>query len=212
VKTSLNSIGHSNQTLDSFMALLTRHGIETVVDVRSTPVSAYVPWFSREPLSASLRANRVSYLFEGDSLGARPMGTEHYVDGAVDYRTLAHRVEFRDGLLRTIDIARGSRTALLCTEGDPMLCHRGILIGPALRAMGVDYSHIGRSGDLETHEEMETRLLSKFKFRFVQSDLFFDRNDALRIAYEKQGRKLAHRGSGEVGQELVAEAGMEYDD
>ena len=35
------TVGHSNQSLESFLDLLGRHGIDLVVDVRSSPYSQY---------------------------------------------------------------------------------------------------------------------------------------------------------------------------
>ena len=44
------TIGHSNHPLETFLALLRRHEIEVLVDVRSSPYSGYCPHFNTEQL------------------------------------------------------------------------------------------------------------------------------------------------------------------
>ncbi len=40
------SIGHSNQSVKAFLELLRTHGIQILIDVRSSPYSKYVPHFN----------------------------------------------------------------------------------------------------------------------------------------------------------------------
>jgi uncharacterized protein (DUF488 family) len=65
------TIGHSNHLIEAFIALLHRHGITAVGDVRSHPYSRYVPQYSREPLQAALTQAGIEYVFLGKELGAR---------------------------------------------------------------------------------------------------------------------------------------------
>jgi len=48
------SIGHSDHEPETLIALLQRHGITTLVDVRSQPYSRWVPHFNRETLAQTL--------------------------------------------------------------------------------------------------------------------------------------------------------------
>ena len=50
------TVGHSNHETGAFVDLLHQHGIELVVDVRSTPYSRYVPQANRENLARTLEA------------------------------------------------------------------------------------------------------------------------------------------------------------
>ena len=55
----LFTIGHSNQSQEEFLAMLRRHGINCVVDVRSVPASKYTPQFNMEQLRGFLKHNDV---------------------------------------------------------------------------------------------------------------------------------------------------------
>jgi hypothetical protein len=66
------TIGHSNHALADFLALLEKHGVTAVADVRSQPVSRRNPHFNREELEPALRQLGTVYVFLGDQLGGRP--------------------------------------------------------------------------------------------------------------------------------------------
>ena len=68
------TIGHSNHTVEIWLALLRQHRIEVVVDTRSSPYSKYVPQFDRELMQRSLEEAGIRYLFFGRGIGrhARP--------------------------------------------------------------------------------------------------------------------------------------------
>lgn len=51
---SICTVGHSNHALEGFLAMLRRHRIAAVVDVRSAPYSYFNPHFGREALTAAL--------------------------------------------------------------------------------------------------------------------------------------------------------------
>ena len=67
----LFTIGHSNQSQEEFLAMLCRHGVNCVVDVRSVPASKYTPQFNTEELRRFLKHNDVQYLHFGNEFGAR---------------------------------------------------------------------------------------------------------------------------------------------
>ena len=66
------TIGHSNHPLEAFIALLERHRIEEVADVRTYPRSRYNPCFNRDALERALARLGVRCLFLGAELGGRP--------------------------------------------------------------------------------------------------------------------------------------------
>jgi len=41
------TIGHSNHTIEAFIALLEQHGVTAISDVRSHPYSRYLPHFNQ---------------------------------------------------------------------------------------------------------------------------------------------------------------------
>jgi hypothetical protein len=82
--------------------------------------------------------------------------------------------------------------ALLCSEHDPLTCHRTILVGRALIAQGATMAHILRDGKIETQDAAETRLLSE---EGEGAGLFAvtDRAGALACAYDRRGERIAYR-------------------
>ena len=107
--TGILTIGHSNHSLERFMALLAEHRVTAVADVRSAPYSRFRPHFSRKALEASLDARSIRYLFAGRELGGRPDDPACYEGGRVDYERVAATRGFRDGIARIIDRAASDR-------------------------------------------------------------------------------------------------------
>ena len=70
MKHQLFSIGHSNQTLDRFLDLLTQHGIEALVDIRRFPGSKKYPHWGQENLAAALQEAGIEYHWI-EALGGR---------------------------------------------------------------------------------------------------------------------------------------------
>jgi uncharacterized protein (DUF488 family) len=155
----LFTIGHSNIPAERFVAMLRAAGIETVADVRSVPASRFCPWFSAKNLAPLLAGANMSYLFFGDELGGRPRDPSLYCDGVADYEAIAQRPSFQAGLDRLLGNAGERRLCLMCSERDPLDCHRCLLVARALAARGVTVGHILHDGGIESHIATERRLL-----------------------------------------------------
>ncbi len=153
--TTLYTIGHSNHEAEQFVALLRQHGIELVVDVRSSPYSRYVPQANRETLARTLETAGIAYRWLGDRLGGKP-------DGAVaDYDEMRASPAFRQGIDRLVALADQQRLAVMCSEGDHRQCHRHKLITPALLDREAHVLHIQPDGKV-VDEEKEPRQLALF--------------------------------------------------
>lgn len=185
------TVGHSNHTLEVFLALLKRHSIAEVADVRSFPHSRRCPWFSRSALAVHLRQAGIRYLFVGDRLGARPSDPQCYRDGRADYELISQSIAFRDGIQYVARRAERTRLALLCAEREPLDCHRAILIAPALVNAGVEVYHILADGSLEEHSAAERRLLSLTN---TSPTLFGPRDHAALVAqaYSKRASEISY--------------------
>src|SRR5215469_7180277 len=113
---TLFSIGHSNQSIEAFLALLQQHQIQVLVDVRSSPYSKYVPQFNSTPLAVAVRQAGIKYMFMGKELGGRPDGDEFYApDGRVLYNRVAEAAFFLQGINRLKEGAKTYRVALMCS-------------------------------------------------------------------------------------------------
>ena len=143
---TLFTIGHSNQSLEEFIALLVKQSVHRLVDVRSNPYSGYVPHFNREAVSRSLEDQGIEYLYLGDELGGHPDADELYVGDKVAYERVVALPEFRRGIKRIARDCERSRLVLMCTEEDPMKCHRHPLLASALIERGLQVIHLRRDG------------------------------------------------------------------
>jgi uncharacterized protein (DUF488 family) len=151
----LFSIGHSNQTEQQFTALLQQHGIQVLVDVRSQPYSRFSTQFNSEPLQVILTAANIRYMFMGDELGGRPNGLQYYDDeGHVLYHRLSTAPFFLRGIERLIHGMRTYRIAMMCSEENPAICHRHLLISRVLDRRGVEVQHIRGDGSIESEEQV----------------------------------------------------------
>ena len=141
------TIGHSRHSLERFLSLLETAQVSVVADVRSAPVSRFSPHFNKNVLSASLAGQGIDYVFLGQALGGRPERPEMYTQGRADYEKMAASPEFRAGLAQLIETAEQHRLVAMCSEADPLDCHRCLLVGRALAESGVRgraYSRLGR--------------------------------------------------------------------
>ena len=149
------TIGHSNHEEPEFLKLLTQHAIEVLADVRSSPYSRYSPQFNRESLQQALAEVNVRYLFLGGELGGRPADPEYYdSEGHVLYWRVAEAPFFREGIERVEKGRQQYRIALMCSEEDPAVCHRCLLVTRVLAERGIDICHIRGDGTIQSQKEI----------------------------------------------------------
>jgi len=142
----VSTIGHSTRTVEEFLTLLRRHGIQLVADVRSIPRSKRNPQFNRETLSATLAEAGIRYAHMPELGGFRRPRPDSPNSGWKNdsFRGFAdymQTVEFRAALEKLIAAARRDRTAILCAEAVPWRCHRS-LIADALVFAGIPVEDI----------------------------------------------------------------------
>jgi uncharacterized protein (DUF488 family) len=191
-RASVFTIGHSNHAAEVFRGLLLRHGIEEVMDVRSSPHSRYNPQFNRRALKAALVETGVGYVFMGAELGGRPAAPSCYDgEGRVQYDRLAETDAFRAGIRQVIQRAGERRLALMCSEKEPLDCHRTLLVARALDGAGVAVAHILADGALEPHERTMDRLLAAWDLH-PDGDLFRRREELVAHAIALQARRVAY--------------------
>ena len=183
------TIGHSVHSGERFMTLLRNVGITAVADVRTSPYSHYSPQFNRDDVREQLRRNGISYAYLGKELGGRPDSSRYCCEGVADYEKMAQSQEFKKGLERLIDGAARYKVALMCSEQDPLDCHRCLLVGRALAERGIGVAHIQSQGAIATQAQIEDGLL-ELSGRSAD-DLFATREERLAAAYRERARKVA---------------------
>ncbi len=192
------TIGHSTHPIERFIELLKQHRITTIADVRSSPYSRYQPHFGREILTKFLRDNGIKYVFLGDELGGRGADRSVFEGGRVQYHRLAKTSAFRKGLERIHAGSQTHRIAIMCAEGEPLACHRTILIARELESAGIAVAHIHPDGLLETHANAIQRLLQEFDLE--EPDFFRTPEERMDEAYTKQEERIAYvESSEEIG-------------
>lgn len=197
----LVSVGHSNHDWPVFVDLLHRAGVSALADVRSSPYSRRFPHFNREPLAGGLRQEGIVYVFLGDLLGGRPgMPSLYDADGRVNYERVRRTEAFRRGLEQLTRASGDNVVAFLCSEEDPLHCHRGLMIAPALSERGLPPHHLRRDGSMESNEAMERRLLRETGIGAGILDGLFaatltqeERRSLLAEAYRWQARRKAYQ-------------------
>jgi uncharacterized protein (DUF488 family) len=169
--------------------LLRGAGVTAVADVRTSPYSRANVQFNRETLREKLLVDGISYVFLGKELGGRPAGRRFYSDGIVDYEKVAKGDDFNKGLDRVIEGSKRFLIALMCSEHNPLDCHRCLLVSRALTERGADVGHILGNGVIVSHHEIEGELL-ELSGR-SDDDFFASPQERLAAAYNDRARKVA---------------------
>jgi uncharacterized protein (DUF488 family) len=146
---SIFTIGHSTRDLADFSRVLQAHGICLLVDIRAFPMSRRYPHFNRENLERWLPEIGCDYVWEKDLGGRRgkQMPPEQSPNIALrnpSFRNYADYMlsdKFRQAILRLVDFAAKSNTAIMCAEQLYFRCHR-MLVSDYLLAQGHTVLHI----------------------------------------------------------------------
>jgi len=155
------TIGHSNRSLEKFLNILKRKGVEVLYDVRSFPTSRFVPHFSKESLSSAVEAIGIEYIWDGRLGGYRRFGRDvkdlgiatcFKSQGFRAYATyLTTNPLAREAVSELAAICRRKITAIMCKERIPWRCHRKI-ISDYMIAKGFRVIHIIDEGHEVIHK------------------------------------------------------------
>ena len=184
------TIGHSTHPLTEFVRLLKMPGITVLADIRSAPYSRFRPDYNKERLQKSLGKEGIGYVFLGQELGARSNDPTCYENGRIQYHKLAQTALFKRGLERLLSGARSQRIALLCAEGEPLACHRSLLVGRELENLGASVVHIHSDGKKELHSEAMARLMRMCGLD--KPDMFRTYQESLDKACALQEQRIAY--------------------
>ncbi len=143
------TIGHSNRSLDEFIALLSENSVGVVVDVRKLAGSSRFPQFNADALDEALADERIGFRRLEGLTGRRPVSrTVPFEVNAWwqnrsfhNYADHALSEEFREDLEELMGWGEGRQCALMCSEAVWWRCHRRI-IADHLLARGEQVIHI----------------------------------------------------------------------
>jgi uncharacterized protein (DUF488 family) len=198
----LHTIGHSAHPIGRFCDVLGEHAVNAVADVRSAPYSRRNPQFNKENIQTELDRCGIAYVFLGAELGARPRDPGLYKNGRVAYELVARTEAFQRGLSRVRVGLTRFRVALMCAEGDPVQCHRMILVCRHLKCPELSIQHILPSGETESQDDAERRLLRLHSLD--HGDFFSEGDELVAQAYLLQEKAIAHSQPQKPNEQLAA--------
>lgn len=168
------TIGHTLQSADEFYEMISKYDINCIIDVRSMPYSQHAPQFNKENLNLFLRNHGVLYAHFGTEFGARRNDCLSFVkkDGQncmqVNFELGIKTDNFKSGISRLDNALAQNRTiALMCTEANPLDCHRFSFISRFLYDNQYDIAHIVRNKttheiSIKSHKELECSMISEY--------------------------------------------------
>lgn len=158
------TIGHSTYPIEKLIERLHKYQINCLIDVRSTPFSQHAPQYNSPELKMYLNNISIIYIYMGKELGARqPDNSLYSKEGYLDFDKFRKTDLFKGGIERIKQgISKGYRIAIMCTEKDPLDCHRNILIARDLYEQDYVIKNILINGEVELQDKVEQRLLDLY--------------------------------------------------
>jgi uncharacterized protein (DUF488 family) len=140
------TIGHSNRTIEEFIALLRQNGIDCLLDIRTVPKSRHNPQFGQDQLAPSLAAAGIEYRYLRGLGGLRRPRKDSQNAGWRNtsfrgYADYMQTEEFAANVDAVIELTASRTCVLMCAEAVPWRCHRS-LVADALLVRGVPVDDI----------------------------------------------------------------------
>jgi uncharacterized protein (DUF488 family) len=147
------TVGHSNRSLDDFLALLAPSAVARLVDIRTVPRSRANPQFDGATLPPALAGAGIAYEhaaalggLRGRSRDVPPEVNGFWTNESFhNYADHALSAEFRAALDALIATGRRERCAVMCSEAVWWRCHRRI-VADHLIARGETVLHLMQPG------------------------------------------------------------------
>ncbi|SEJ73322.1 Protein of unknown function, DUF488 [Dyadobacter koreensis] len=193
---TLFTIGHSSHPPEYFLELLKHYQITCLIDVRSVAASAYNPQFNKEPLAAFLKNNGINYQHFPREFGARHTDPELLdPEGKVEFEKVRNSTLFKDGIQKLIQgLEKGFTISLMCSEAEPLECHRFSMISLALAQHGFEINHILKDKTFASNAQLEKAILKKF-YKKLPVPTVFDPDvtiqDQINAAYRLKNQEIA---------------------
>lgn len=188
------TIGYGDYPIELFLYSLQKTGVDTIIDVRSSPYSKFNLIFNRDNLEKSLIKNQITYQYMGDKIGGRYSNPNLlFPDGTVNYQKVQSTEQFREGISQVLStISSGKKIALMCAEKEPEKCHRFALISRVLQKEGIRVVHIRPEIKLQENEDLEKELINSF-IDNKQGHISSEPVNSTDAMYEKLNRKIAYK-------------------
>jgi uncharacterized protein (DUF488 family) len=217
---TLYTVGHSNQSFEEFAEMLQSQKIGVIVDVRSVPASKYTPQFNKEPLQIALKKIGIVYMSFAEEFGARRTDSLDE-NNNVNFEKAVKTEAFQRGFARVMKgLNEGLRISLMCSEANPLGCHRFAMVSRYFFEHGVDVQHIvkERSSDgsikiaLKSHRQLQDEMVADYVKRkkipsVSPADLFGDgeitNEQQIVLAYRAKNSEIAYHQEPELEYEYL---------
>lgn len=188
------TIGYGKTDIQKFIAILLRYKVNFIADVRTKPYSRFNSEYNKEALKEELAKHNISYKWLGKLIGGRPDDDTVYdIDGVVDYEKQAKTEPFLNGLQELEELSVPNNVAIMCSEGDPLRCHRFLAISRQLAKRDYKVVHILDERNYIAQAELEAKLVKQHFGDVFQLDLFTNQEDTTSQSYIKQTKIHAYR-------------------
>lgn len=195
----LYTIGHSIHSSNFFLELIKNYNINCLVDVRSNPYSRYTPQYNMNELKRFLISNQIYYIFMGEEFGARRKDKSLFTNGYLDFEKVIKDSLFQKGIERINNgLEKNFKIVFMCTEKDPIDCHRSILVARAFQDINYKVLNIREDGNYETQSQIEKRLLdlyfpTKNQLSLIELEPKKDTHELILEAYRLRNQEIAYR-------------------
>ncbi len=192
---TIYTVGHSNHPIDFFIELIQEYKVDCIIDVRSMAASKYNPQFNKEDLKKSLAKVGIKYSHFEEEFGARQKDPDLLdEDGQVDFEKVRKFWLFKNGVEKLWKgVEHGLTMSLMCSEGEPLDCHRFSMIAIQLEKEGFDIKHIMKDKTLKSNADLEAQLLKKYEKKIPHPDIFnpdLTVDDQLKVAYHLKNKEI----------------------
>ena len=160
----LLTVGHGRLERDELAALLTRAGIELLVDIRRFPGSRANEAASKGAVPEITHDAGIDYRWEEDLGGRRRLtaaqrraspDTWWRVEAFRAYSAWTRDPAFRTALDRVVADARERRTAVMCSESVWWRCHRRVVADVVTTVHDLPVGHLMHTGTITPHTPSE---------------------------------------------------------
>ncbi len=157
----LYTIGYSGfPEIADFISTLKHYGVQLLIDVRSSPFSAYFEQYNKDRLDYELKNAGINYRNYARQFGARQENRAFYKNGRLDFETFSRSEQFLEG----VSVVENSPCviAFMCAEKHPSECHRAIMVTRAFSLQGHEITHIKPNGITLSQRDIDEELLQKY--------------------------------------------------
>jgi len=194
----LFTIGYSGYKIGEFSNKIKKCAISTVIDVRSIPYSKYHPDYNKENLESFLKANGILYRNYAKEFGAQQKNKAFYsTHGYLDFNIFARSDDFLSGVEKLcVGMKRGYSFVLMCSEKDPLNCHRTIMVAREFNRNGYSIFHLLPNGGKQSQNDIELRMLENYYPNRRQIALFesqtLTNQDMIDLSYKRRNAEIGH--------------------